>query len=129
MNPTAVTPRIFGREPALWIAVVQSVLMLLATLGIPGVDGVLAAAVALLLTAACTAWTALAVRPVAPAVFVGVVTALAPLLARFGLDLSDTQVATLSTVVVMVVALLVRGQVSPAVEPTPAYARIGRPPL
>jgi hypothetical protein len=127
--PQSVTPKIFGREPALWIAAVQAVLMLLATLGIPGVDGGLAAAVALLLTAVCTAWMALAVRPVAPAVFVGVVTALVPLLARFGLDLSDVQVGTIGMVVIAVVTLLARGQVSPAVEPA-AYAMraIGRPP-
>lgn len=127
--PQTVTPRIFGREPALWIAAIQAVLMLVATLGIPGVDDGLAAGVALFLTAVCTAWTAMAVRPVAPAVFVGVVTALAPLLTRFGLHLSDVQVGTASTLLIAVVTLFVRGQVAPAVEPDAAakYA-VGRPP-
>lgn len=130
-----VTPKIFGREPALWIAVIQAVLMLLFTLGVPGVDGGLAAVAAGALTALCTAWTALSVRPWAPAVFVGVLTALVPLLARFGLDLTDVQVGSMSAVLIMVVTLVARGQVSPAVEPSALpfsaarTARVGRPPL
>lgn len=114
-----MTPRIFGREPALWIAVVQAALMLLFTLGVPGIDDGLAGAVSLVLTAAATAWTALAVRPVAPAVFTGALVALAQLLSRWGLDLSDVQVASITGFVMLVVTLVTRAQVTPMDDPEP----------
>lgn len=112
-----VTPSLFGREPALWIAVVQGFLMLAFTLGVPGVDGGLAGAVSLVLTAASTAWTALAVKPISPAVFTGVLVALVQLLSRWGLDLSEVQVSSITGFVLLVVTLIVRGQVTPTDDP------------
>lgn len=114
-----MTPRFFGREPALWIAVIQSALTLGFTLGVPGIDDGLAGAVSLVLTAAATAWTALAVRPVSPAVFTGTLVGLAQLLSRWGLDLSDVQVASITSFVALVVTLVMRGQVTPAEDPRP----------
>jgi hypothetical protein len=112
-----ITPKLFGREPALWIAVIQAGLMLLFTLGVPGIDGALAGAVSLVLTAVATAWTALAVRPVSPSVFTGVLVAGVQLFSRWGLDLSDVQVATMTGFVALVVTLIMRGQVTPADDP------------
>jgi hypothetical protein len=112
-----VTPRLFGREPALWIAVVQGALILAFTLGVPGIDGGLAGAVTLVLTAASTAWTALAVKPISPAVFTGVIVALVQLLSRWGLDLSEVQGSSITGFVLLVVTLIVRGQVTPADDP------------
>ena len=112
-----MVPRLFGREPALWIAVVQGALMLLFTLGVPGIDGGLAGAVSLVLTAAATAWTALATRPVSPAVFTGVITAAVQLGARWGLDWSDVQVSSVTGFVMLLMALVMRAQVTPDADP------------
>ena len=113
----SVTPRLFGREPALWIAAIQGALMLAFTLGVPGVDGGLAGAVSIVLTAAATAWTALATRPISPAVFTGVIVALVQLFSRWGLDLSEVQVSSITGFVLLVMTLIVRGQVTPEDDP------------
>ena len=117
MSPRSVTPRLFGREPALWIAVVQAALMLAFTLGVPGIDGGLAGAVSLVLTAAATAWTALATRPISPAVFTGFLIAAVQLGTRWGLDLNEVQISSITGFVALVVTLVVRGQVTPADDP------------
>jgi len=117
MTLTSVTPRLFGREPALWIAGVQALLMVLFTLGVPGIDGGLAGAVSLVLTAAATAWTALATRPISPAVFTGLIIAAVQLGTRWGLDLNEVQISTVTGFVAVVVTLIVRGQVTPSDDP------------
>lgn len=91
--------------------------MLAFTLGVPGIDGGLAGAVSLVLTAVATAWTALAVKPISPAVFTGVIVALVQLLSRWGLDLSDVQVSSITGFAVLVVTLVVRGQITPVDDP------------
>jgi hypothetical protein len=112
-----IVPELFGREPALWIAVVQAALMLAFTLGVPGIDGALAAAVSLVLTLASGVWTALAVRPIAPAVFTGLIIALVQLFSRWGLDLSEVQVSSITAFVALVVTLVARGQITPDADP------------
>lgn len=112
-----MTPKLFGREPALWIAALQALLMLLFTLGVPGIDGGLAGAVSLVLTAAATAWTALSVRPVAPSIFTGLIVALVQLVARWGVDLSDVQVGSITAFVMLLVTLIFRAQVTPLSDP------------
>jgi hypothetical protein len=112
-----MTPKLFGREPALWIAVIQAALMLLFTLGVPGIDGGLAGAVSLMLTAAATAWTAWATQPVSPAVFTGFIVAAVQLGTRWGLDLSDVQVSSVTAFVALVVTLVIRGQITPVEDP------------
>ena len=49
-----------------------------------------------------------------PAAIGSLVTALATLVAAFGLELSGTQVGTITTVLTFIVGWLVRGQVIPA---------------
>lgn len=114
-----VVPKLFGREPALWIAVIQSALMLLFTLGVPGIDGGFAAAITLVLTAAASVWTAFAVRPVAPAIFTGLIVALVQLFSRWGLDWSEVQVSSVTGFVALVVTLVIRGQSTPDHDPRP----------
>lgn len=111
--------RIFGREPALWIAVVQAGLMLLFTLGVPGIDAGLAGAVSLTLTAGATAVTAWAVKPVSPAIFTGLIIAAVQLGTRWGLDLSEVQVSSITAFVALVVTLVARQQVTPVADPRP----------
>lgn len=114
-----MTPRIFGREPALWIAVIQAGLMLLFTLGVPGVDAGLAGAVSLVLTAGATAWTAWTVKPISPAIFTGVIVAAVQLGARWGLDLSEMQVSSITAFVALVVTLVARQQITPVYDSRP----------
>lgn len=114
-----MTPRIFGREPALWIAALQGLLMLLFTLGVPGIDGGLAGAVSLALTAAATAWTALLTRPVSPTVFTGVIVAGTQLATRWGLDLNEVQVSTATGFAALLMTLILRDQITPKVDPKP----------
>lgn len=102
--------KIFGREPALVISSVGAVIMALFAFHTPGVHAGTADAVVALLTAILVAVTT---RPVAPALFKGVLTAGVALVAQYGLHFSDAQVGTLSALVLAVSALFVRSQVVP----------------
>lgn len=103
----------FGREPALVIQGVSAILAMLVGFGVPGLDDGLVAAIAAVLTAGATAYTALHVRPIAPTVFGGLIAALATLGAAFGLDWDQQQVALVTLSVQSVVALLTRPQQVP----------------
>ncbi len=109
--------KIFGREPALCIAAVYAALIMLSTFSLPGVDGGLAAGVQLFLTAGATAATAFTVKPIAPAVFSGVITTGAALVSRFGLDLSDAQVGSITALAAVLVILVARSQITPVNDP------------
>ncbi len=110
--------KIFGREPAAWLGALQAILAVSVGFGLPALPDGLADAVLVLLAAASTAWVALRVRPIEPAVFAGVVTALVPVLDLLGAThLSQGQVAGLQTAVAAGLTLLVRTQVTPADAP------------
>lgn len=100
----------FSREPAAYIALVGAVLTALAG-HVPYVTAGVAAAVVALLTAAVTAyWT----RPLAPALFVGVLNAAVALVGEYGLHLSGQVVTSLTAVLVFGLAVVgVRPQVTP----------------
>jgi hypothetical protein len=102
--------QLWGREPALIIAVVGSVLTTIAALNVPGVDAGAAAAITAFISACVMAWTT---RPAAPALFTGVVTALAALLVEYGLNVPDATVAAVSGTVLAGFTLITRGQVEP----------------
>ena len=106
--------KIFGREPALWVAVVVSGLMLVATLGFDWLSAGQAVACGGFLVALVTAFTT---RPVAPGFFTGAVTAAVGLLATYGLDLPDSTVAALGSFTLVLFALVTRSQVSPLATP------------
>ena len=103
--------RIFGREPALWLAALQSLLML-AAVGTPLTDGQAASIIALIsaVGGAVMAWQT---RPIAPAAFTGVVTTGVALVAAFGYDVPADVVAGVNAVLVSTLALVVRGEVEP----------------
>lgn len=104
--------KIFGREPALVIGAVGALLTVLAALNLPGVTAGAAAAITALIAAAVTAWTT---RPVAPALFTGVIAAGAVLLAEYGYHVPDGTVAAIGGAVVAGFALFgIRPQVVPA---------------
>lgn len=103
--------KIFGREPALIVGAVGSLLTVLAALNVPGIDAGAAAAItaffSALIIAMCT-------RPWAPALFTGVVAAGAALIAEYGYNVSDGAVAAISGAVLAGFALFgIRPQVTP----------------
>lgn len=108
------TPSVLGREPALWIAAIAAVLGIGVTFGLDGLSAGQAAAIVVALNAAAAVWAALLVRPIAPAVFTGAVSAGAALLAAYGLHVSQETVGAVNVAVLAVLGLLTRGQVSPA---------------
>ena len=108
--------KIFGREPAVVIAAIGATLTFLAAVGVPGLSAGAAAAVTSLVSAGIIAATT---RPVAPALFTGVVTAGVAVLVEYGMHVSDEVVGAASALVLALFALLTRAQVSPARDAGP----------
>jgi hypothetical protein len=109
--------RIFGREPAVIISAVGTIVTLLVALKVPGIDAGAGAAITTFLTAALIAATT---RPVAPALFTAVVSAGAALFAQYGLHWSDDVVAAVSSLVLVSFTLFgVRPAVTPKSDPAP----------
>jgi hypothetical protein len=114
--------RIFGREPALIIATVSAALSLLVSFGFDGLSAEQAATIVAVISAVFAAATAAITRPIAPSAFTGLVAAAVALLAAYGLDVSQETVGALNAVVLAVLGLLTRGQVSPAAPARPTAA-------
>ncbi|MGW1059368.1 hypothetical protein [Micromonospora rubida] len=106
--------KIFGREPALWLALIGAVLTWVAGLGLP----VLTAGQAVAITTALTGVViAVTTRPVAPGLYVAAVGLVASLFAEYGLHWSDAAVTGLGGIILAGFALFgVRPQVSPAAD-------------
>lgn len=109
------TPKLFGREPALWIQTLTAIAAVVVGI-IPAADG-LAAAITSLVVAGFAAWQAFLVRPVAPTVFSGLIVAAAPLAGLFGLNLTQSRLGLFTAAVAAIMALLVRHQSTPADDP------------
>ena len=108
--------KLFGREPALWIGAVATVLSLLAGFGLDWLTPAQAALITTAINAILGLYTAVRVRPIGPAAFTYAVGALASLAAGSGLNVSQETVGAGNAVVLAVLVLLTRGQVSPAEE-------------
>ena len=108
--------RVFGREPALIIAAIAGALNLGVTFKL-GISNEQAGAIVAVITAAAGVLTAMATRPIAPAAFKTLVTAGAALLSAYGFHLSPEQTGTVTTLVLAVLAMLTRAQVTPAADP------------
>lgn len=103
---------IFGREPAAWIGAIATIATVLAAF-IPGLTAGWASAVTALLGSLLMAY---ATRPATPAIYTGIVAALAALLAEYGLHFSDAQVGAVTAAVLAVFTLVTRAQVEPDVK-------------
>ncbi len=111
--------KLFGREPALIISAVGTLITLLVALNVPGLSAGAGAALTTLLTAAIIAATT---RPVAPTLFTGVVAAGAALLAEYNFNVSDEVVASVSSAILVGFALFgIRPQVTPKADPRPDH--------
>jgi hypothetical protein len=118
---------LFGREPALWIGALASVLSLGTAIGLPNLTEYQVAAIVAAVNAVAAVVMAWQVRPVAPAIFTNVIGALAALGVAYGFDVSGETVGAVNFVVLSVLSLLTRGQVSPA-GATTAVAPPAAPP-
>jgi hypothetical protein len=103
--------KIFGREPALIVGALGSILTVFAALNVPGLSTGTVAAITAFLSAALIAATT---RPVAPALYTGVIAAGVALLAQYGFNVPDGVTAALPAAVLAVFAIFgVRPQVTP----------------
>ncbi|WP_328339568.1 hypothetical protein [Micromonospora sp. NBC_00421] len=107
--------KIFGREPALWLALIGAVLTWAAGLGLDFLTAGQAVAITTALTGIVIAVTT---RPIAPGLYVAAVGLIAALFAEYGLHWSDAAVTGLGGIILAGFALFgIRPQVSPASEP------------
>lgn len=105
--------KILGRQPALLIAVITSVILLLSTFGFRWLSGEQAGLIIAAISAGSAAVTAFFVRPIAPSVFSAFVGALAAVAAAYGFELSAETVAATNSVVITLLAFITYGNVSP----------------
>lgn len=103
-----------GREPALVVGFVGAALSVLAAFGLSGLSAEQVALIVAALGAITGAVTAALTRPLAPGAFTAVVAAGVALAAGYGLEVSPEMVGALNGLVLAGLALLTRGQVSPA---------------
>jgi hypothetical protein len=104
---------ILGRDPALILAFIAATLGALTTQNIDGLSDLQAAGILVLCNALFGVWTAVHVRPIAPAAFTYAFGAAAALAGLYGLNLSPELVAGINGVIVAGFALLARGQIAP----------------
>lgn len=105
--------KIFGREPTLWIAVINSVVMMGATLGLRWLDNEQAGLIVAGINAVFAAANAWAVRPISVPVFTYAATSLLSVGAAYGFSVTPEQLAGINSTLVVVLSLITRGQVSP----------------
>lgn len=115
--------KIFGREPALWVAGIAAVLGLVASFGVPWLTDTQDTVIVALIDAGAGVFIAVRTRPIAPGVFLVFVSAVTAVLTAYGVAVSQHTVGAVDLVVLAVLALLTRGQVSP-VMPAAVKARV-----
>lgn len=109
-------PKLFGREPALWIGSLAAILSLAVGLGLPGLTDGLVTAIVAFLTAGAATWTAWHTTPVLPTVFSGLISTGAVLLGAVGLNLTQTQVSLTAAAAVALMGLVARAQITPVTD-------------
>lgn len=117
--------KIFGREPTLWISVITGLVILAGTAGLHWLTGQQAGLIAGAIIALAGAANAFAVRPIAPAAFTYAIAALLAVAGSYGLNFSPETVGALNAIVLPALALITRGQVTPAADPAPTTGGAG----
>lgn len=107
------------REPALLLNTIAAVLGLIVSFGPDWLSAGQAALIIAALNAGFGVLTAVLTRPIAPAAFTAFISSLAALGAAYGLEYSQENVGALNALVLAVLALLTRAQVSPAPPSAP----------
>lgn len=112
--------KIFGREPVVVLNTLSAVLGLIVTLGITSLTAEQAGAVVAVVSAVLGGIAAAITRPVAPQAFTAIVAAGATAVAAFGYEVSQESVGAINTLVLAVLTLLTRVQVTPSKPDAPA---------
>lgn len=107
--------KVFGYEPAVILNALSAVLGLVVTLNV-GMTGEQAGLIVGLGGAVITAIAAAMTRPIAPQAFTALVAAVASLLAAYHFDVSPAVVGSVNGLVLAVLTLLVRHQVTPVAK-------------
>lgn len=111
--------KIFGREPVVVLNVLSAVLGLIVSLSITSLTAEQAGTIVALTSAILGGIAAAMTRPVAPQAFTAVVAAGATAVAAFGYEVSQETVGAINTVVLAVLTLLTRVQVTPSHSAAP----------
>ena len=106
--------KFFEREPTLWIAGLNAVVMVVGTLGFQWFNLDQAGLLVVVINALFAVANAFLVRPISPVTFTYAIAAILAFVGSYGLELTNDQVTQINLLVVPVLALLTRGQVSPA---------------
>ena len=112
--------KIFGREPVVVLNTLSAVLGLIVTLGITSLTAEQAGAVVAVVSAILGGIAASMTRPVAPQAFTAIVAAGATAVAAFGYEVSQESVGAINTLMLAVLTLLTRVQVTPSKPDAPA---------
>lgn len=105
--------KIFSREPTLWLAVIYAVLTVLGTVGLLHFDPQQALLANAAIAAVVGAINAYAVRPVSPVAFTYAIAAISQLAQAYGLNLPEETFIAVNGLLIPILALLTRGQVTP----------------
>jgi hypothetical protein len=111
--------KIFGREPVVVLNSLSAVLGLIVTLGVTSLTAEQAGAIVAVVSAILGGIAAAMTRPIAPQAFTVIVAAGATAVAAFGYEVSQETVGAINTVVLALLTLLTRVQVSPASPSAP----------
>lgn len=101
------------REPTLIIAAVASLINLLVTFNLHGLSAVQAALLITLVNAAAGVTAAVMTRPIAPQAFTYFFSSLAAFVGAYGFNISAEQLGSFQVLVLAILALMTRNQVSP----------------
>lgn len=105
---------ILGREPALWLAVVQAILAVLVGFQWDALTAEHAALWLSLTNALVAVVMAWLTRPIPVTVYTNAFAIAATLLAAYGFDLGQQWVASINLLIVAIATLIARGEISPA---------------
>lgn len=111
-----------SREPTLIVGFIAAVLAVVVSFEVEWMTAGQAAAIVAVIGGVITAATT---RPMAPALFAGLVAAGAALLAEYGLHVSEGMVATITGAELAAFALFVRTQVTPSYDMAPTAPKDG----
>lgn len=112
--------KIFGREPVAVLNTLSAVLGLVVSLGVTPLTAEMSGAIVAFVTAVLGGIAAARTRPIAPQAFTTIVAAGAVLVATFGFEVSQATVGAVNGVVLAVLTLLTRAQVSPSKPGAPS---------
>jgi hypothetical protein len=121
--------RIFGREPAAWLHALQAVLAFATTLPLVQSWGLTEETAGYVMTIAAGAvafLVAVATRPVVVSALTGAVQTILTGVVAFGLPLSQVSAGALVGALNVLLLLLLPQNLTPAIDPDPAFARAHR---